>query len=55
MATHPQLLRKKTQMEALGVHYEAYISVVAMPVATRLHDSKGKGVLLEEAHADRGW
>ena len=42
-------------MDALGVHYEVYISVMAVRAETHLHESQGKGVPLEAMHADRGW
>ena len=55
MATPPQLLQKNMPMEALGVHYEAYISVMAVHAVTHLPESQGKGVPLEATHADRGY
>ena len=55
MATPPPLLQKSMPVEALGVHYEAYISDMAVRAATHLHESQGKAVPLEATHADRGW
>ena len=51
----PPATTKPMSMDKHGAHYGAYISVMAVRAATHLHESQGKGVPLEEKHADRGW